>query len=188
MKRIFVAIKISETAKREVSNYVENLRDEFKHLRIGWEKEEKLHLTMKFFGDTAEDKIEKIKMAVKETAINFSSVRLKLNGTGVFPNRKKARVLWLGIDDENKELKKVYESLENNFENCGFAKEKRSFNPHLTIARLREPLNSKKIITNHLQNEFEPVEFEALEIVIIESKLQPTGSFYSVLAEYRLGE
>jgi len=56
--------------------------------------------------------------------------------------------------------------------------EKRNFKPHLTIARIKRAKKSVELAKKHLEEEFEPVQFEVSEIVIYESRLQPTGSKY----------
>jgi len=92
--------------------------------------------------------------------------------------------LWLGLWDEKGSLQKLNEILETECERIGFEKEKRNFKAHLTIARLREPQNSKELTQEHLQNEFETIEFEVSEITIYESKLQPYGSIYSIVSKH----
>jgi 2'-5' RNA ligase len=186
LKRIFVAIEISEEARRKVSVYQETLRREFRNLRVGWEKQEKLHLTVKFLGDVDDRQLGKLIQAVEKTAEKNSSFKLQIFDSGVFPNKKRARVLCLGITDETGSLQKISEILEDKCEKFGFTKEKRKFNPHLTIARIREPGKSKELVDKHLQNKFEPVEFEVSRIVIIESKLHSTGSVYSIVSEFKL--
>jgi 2'-5' RNA ligase len=187
MKRIFVAIDISDEARGKVSDYIETLRNEFRHLRVGWEKDEKLHLTLKFLGDIDDYQLEKLTNAVQKTNKKISNFKLQISETGVFPNERKGRILWLDLKDETGNLLKLNKQLEEECLKIGFPKEKRNFKPHLTIARLREPLKSKGLITKHLQNEFEPVEFEVSEIVILESKLKPTGSIYSVVLKFKFG-
>jgi 2'-5' RNA ligase len=60
MKRIFAAIEISAAARERVYDYIENLRGEFSSQRVGWEKPEKLHLTLKFFGDIEEKQLRNL--------------------------------------------------------------------------------------------------------------------------------
>ena len=187
MKRVFVAIKISDKAKREVSSYIKTLEDGFKNLRVGWVKDEKLHLTLKFLGDIEDEKLLSLENAVRQVSQDISNFKLKISEIGVFPNPRKPRILWLGIEDAGNNLSKAKKSLEEKCSKFGINKEKRNFKPHLTIARIRQSQKSKKLVKTHLQNKFEPVEFEVSEIVIYESKLLPTGSVYSVLAEYKLG-
>ena len=193
-KRIFIAIDISEQARRKVSGYLETLRNEFSNLRVGWEKAEKLHLTLKFLGDCDERQLDNLENAVTNSAKNFfeseiiAKFKIQISDTGVFPSKRNARVLWLGLKDEMGSLAKINRILETECEKAGFAKENRSFKPHLTIARLREPHKSMDLVEKHSENKFEPVGFEVSEIVIYESKLQPTGSNYRKLKTYRFSE
>jgi 2'-5' RNA ligase len=181
MKRIFTAIDISDEARATVADYIENLRGAFPQIRVGWEKAEKLHLTLKFLGDIDEIRLENLIEAVGNTASQISSFRLQISDTGVFPSVRKARILWLGLKDETGELQNLNKSLEADCEQIGFAKEKRNFKPHLTIARLREPHKSKELVERHLENEFKSVEFQVSEITIYESRLQKTGSIYKAI-------
>jgi 2'-5' RNA ligase len=186
MKRIFTAIDISDEARSKVSDYVENLRAGFPRLRVGWEKPEKLHLTLKFVGDVSDAQLKNLIVAVEKTAKQISAFHLQLKETGAFPSPRNARIFWLGLKDEQGSLQKLNEILESECEQSGFAREKRSFKAHLTIARLREPQNSKELAQNHLLNEFEAIEFTAGEIVIYASKLLPHGSIYSVVSKHEL--
>src|SRR5215212_7221627 len=99
MKRIFVAIDISEEARRKASEYIESLRRSFPGLRVGWDKYEKLHLTLKFLGETSDEQLAKLTKAVEKAARETSSFKLRIADTGVFPSQRKARILRLGVED-----------------------------------------------------------------------------------------
>lgn len=186
--RIFTAIDISDEARGEITKYIENLRGEFSGVRVGWEKPEKIHLTLKFLGEAGDEQVEKLKTAVEDASKNISNFNLQISGTGVFPSARNARILWLGLKDEMGNLSKLNELLEDACERNGFPRETRRFKPHLTIARLREPQKSRELIEKHLENEFETIEFEVPETVIYQSKLQPHGSIYSVVSKYKFKE
>ena len=188
MKRIFTAIDISEEARRQIADYIKTLRSTFPALRVGWEKPEKLHLTMKFLGDIDDAQLKNLCGAVEKVAQQTSRFKLKIYNTGVFPSARNPRILWLGLQDEKGSLQNLNEILETECEKIGFAREKRNFKAHLTIARLREPHNSRDLAQKHLQNEFDAVEFDAIEIVIYASKLLPQGSIYSAVSKYKLGK
>ncbi len=178
-KRIFVAIDISDEARIKVADYIEDLRDEFSSLRVGWEKAEKLHLTVKFLGDVDSNELQSLTEAVEKTAQQFSSFNLQISQTGVFPSKRNARILWLGIDDEHGSLQKINDILETECRQKGFVEENRKFKAHLTIGRLREPNKSKELIERHLNKTFAAVKFEVSEIVIYESRLQKSGSIFT---------
>jgi len=188
MKRIFTAIDISEKARRAVFAYTGKLRGEFPDLRVGWERAEKLHLTLKFLGDLEEKQLQNLIEAVEETAKQISNFKLQIFQTGAFPAKRNARILWLGLKDETEGLQKLNAILKNECAINGFAKEARDFKPHLTVARLREPNKSKELVERHLAEEFESAEFTVSEIVIYESRLQPNGSVYAIASKHRLKE
>jgi RNA 2',3'-cyclic 3'-phosphodiesterase len=186
MKRIFVAVDISEAARQTVAAYIENLRNEFRAVRVGWEKPEKLHLTLKFLGDCPENQLPDLEQIVAEIAARTAKFKLRVLDTGIFPNTRNPRVLWIDVEDEAGSLAKINNRLETECEKLGFARERRGFVPHLTIGRVREPNRARALADKHLENNFEPVEFEISEIVIYESKLLPTGSIYSVVSKHGL--
>lgn len=188
MKRIFAAVDIPDETRRRVAEYVARLRAEFPALRVGWEKPEKLHLTLKFFGDADEARLKNLTEAVGAAAKQISGFNLRISKTGAFPSRRNARILWLGVEDETGSLRALSEILEAECERHGFARERRSFKPHLTIARLREPQKLRELIEKHLRNDFESEIFEVSAATIYESRLDANGSLYSVVEKTPFGE
>jgi 2'-5' RNA ligase len=186
MKRIFVAVDISDEARRGAASYIESLRKEFRDVRVGWERAEKLHLTMKFLGNCEENQLIELEKAVAGISREISKFRFQVAETGVFPNARNPRVLWIDVKDAAGNLSKINDRLETECEKIGFARENRRFVPHLTIARIKEPHRARDLAQTHLQNKFEPVETLVSRIVIYESQLLPTGSVYSVVSKHEL--
>lgn len=186
MKRIFVAVDISEAARRAAADYIETLRAEFREVRVGWERAEKLHLTMKFLGDCEETQLKELPKIVAETAAQISSFTIQIAETGVFPNARAPRVLWIDVKDAAGNLLKIHDLLEKACEKIGFQRERRRFVPHLTIGRVKEPNRARDLAEKHLKNKFEPVETLVPEIVIYESRLLPSGSVYSIVSKHGL--
>ena len=179
MKRIFAAIDISDEARSIVTDYIESLREEFPQIRVGWERAEKLHLTLKFFGDVDEKQLTELTSAIEETSKQISDFKLQITKTGVFASKRNARILWLGLKDEAGSLQKINEILETECEKKGFSREKRNFKAHLTIARLREPQKSSELIRTHMASEFTAISFTVGEIIVFQSELQRNGSRYT---------
>lgn len=180
MLRLFIAVELSEQQKQElaklqnkVSQYLDGVR---------WAKHDAMHLTLKFLGDTEESRIEQIREAMELVAKQQEPFLLSFGGSGVFPNSKKARVLWVGVEEGEKEIKLLAEELEKSLSDYGFQKEKRAFYPHLTTGRLRNPPPQAKI-QRYLDNEssFISSPVEVKEAVLFQSKLLPHGPEYSIL-------
>ena len=186
MKRIFAAIDISDQARRQVAAYIETLRAAFPRIRAGWERAEKLHLTLKFLGGIDERQLADFKNVVENISKQISSFKLKISKTGVFPNAGNPRILWIDMSDESGSLAKINQMLETECGKIGFPGEKRKFLPHLTIGRLRDPNKAKGLAQKHLETDFEPVGFKVSEIVIYESNLQPSGSIYQKVKGFKL--
>lgn len=185
-KRIFIAVDISDEARRRAAEHIDKMRAEAKDVRVGWERPEKLHVTLKFLGNTDEAMIENISNAVAAIAGRFSPFELVVAGTGVFPRARQPRVLFLGIENSDGSLAEIASQLDSRLSRLGFEKEKRSFSPHLTIARVREPQKGRGLADAHLQSRFGPERFIVNELVVYQSQLKPTGSVYSVVSRHEL--
>jgi 2'-5' RNA ligase len=186
MKRIFVAVDISEQAREIVTSYMENLRRQFPDVRVGWDKPEKLHLTLRFLGDTSNEQLAELKTIVARAAGEISNFKIEIARTGVFPNPRSARVLWIDVIDGQGNLSKLNRMLEDGCERLGFSREKRKFVPHLTIGRIREPGKAGDLAARHLATMFGPVEMKVSEAVIYRSVLHPSGSVYQKVESFEL--
>lgn len=185
MKRIFIAVDISDAVRSKAASYVDGIRRAFPKLRVGWERPEKLHLTLKFLADVNERELMEVQQVLSKLADASCAFQLTIRGTGVFPPRGDPRILWLGAEDGGK-LAEIALRIDNELSRLGFEKEKRIFSPHLTIGRLREPGLSHELAAAHENNQFGPVGFEVREIVIYESELLPKGSVYTPIGKYCL--
>lgn len=182
MKRIFVAIDLSDEAGTLADAYVQNLRNDFRELRVGWEKKEKFHLTLKFLEEIEEKEIAALIKAVESVAAVIPAFRLQIARCGHFGKR----ILWLGVFDESGNLSKFHQLLERECGEIGLPRETKRFNPHLTIARLREPHKSSGLIKTHLERDFPPVEFTVSEIIVYQSLPASAGSQYSKIKSMTL--
>ena len=162
------------------------MRPKFSDLRVGWDKPEKLHLTVKFLGEISDEKLPLIIEAAQNAASGIEPFFLAIESAGAFPPRGAARVLWLGVKDETQKLSAIQKRLETEFEQIGFERERRSFKPHLTVARLKEPNKARHLTELHLNTEFPKIIFDVAEIVVYKSDLHPTGSVYTKLAKIDL--
>lgn len=184
--RLFCAVELPPGVRARAARYIATLREAAPDVRASWDKEEKLHLTLKFFGDTEEDRVEQLKDALESAASMADSFELAIEGTGAFPPSGLPRVLWLGVKDSSQGLIKLHHHIEEECERRGFARERKRFHPHLTIARLRSHEGAKRIAALHKSMEFGTEAFSVTEIVLIKSDLSPQGSRYTKIGQYRL--
>jgi 2'-5' RNA ligase len=176
--RFFIAVEISEQVREQVTRRIELLRRSFPDLPVGWEKPEKLHLTLKFLGEVEEGKLPGIIEAIEKVARNVSPFELEVAGANVFPERGAARVLWLDVTRGKEILRKLNQLIEDECCALGFEREEHLYKPHLTIARLREPQRSQELAKLHIESQFPAIACTISEIVVFQSQQTPNGVVY----------
>ena len=184
--RVFVAIELPADIRHRVARHIAHLREELPEVRASWNREEHLHLTLKFLGDIRVTDVEGLSRAAENSARVFRPFELHVEGCGAFPRRGTPRVLWIGIDDPTEGLGELYRALEDNCAAAGFPREPRPFNPHLTIARLRKPRGARRLAEIHKQRDFEKMSFAVDQLTVIRSELSSAGSRYTVLSRHVL--
>ena len=153
---------------------------------IRWVAQENLHFTLKFLGSVATEKVPLILRALEEALRSVPCFSLTGKGIGVFPNIKRPRVLWIGLEGE--ELHRIAERGESSLEPLGFPREDRDFAPHLTVGRWRYPGVRPEALRDQIekwrQHHFGQSRID--EVVLFQSDLKPTGAVYSPLGTMRL--
>ncbi|MDH3492814.1 MAG: RNA 2',3'-cyclic phosphodiesterase [Acidobacteriota bacterium] len=178
MHRVFIAINVNDRVREGVRRHVSELKGRQENTRVTWVKIPNLHLTLKFLGDTGQSELRAIEDAVSETARSFTQFQFAIAEPGVFPNKKRPSVLWVGVHDEDGHLNRLKTAIDQRLESLQIPREKRHFRPHLTIARLRQPANSQRLADAHLAASFEPVIVNANHVSIYESRLDNSGAVY----------
>ena len=184
--RVFCAVELPDEVRAQLQDHVNHLREAVADVAASWTRVENIHLTLKFFGDLALDRIPKISAAASRATKEFSPIHISVGSTGVFPKPSRAQVLWIGVSDPSGELSALQRGLENEFAVEGFAKENRYFRPHLTIARIRKPEGARRLAETHLKTEFEPTEIKLTELIVFRSELSSKGSKYTALSRHEL--
>jgi 2'-5' RNA ligase len=183
--RCFIAVGIPDAVKEGISGLIDVLK---KHEGdVKWIKPENLHLTLKFLGSTPEDLIPGIGEALFEVASSSEPFYIRIYSTGVFPNKKYPRVIWVGMED-SQVLGRLRDNIEEDMSRLGFKKEGKEFKPHLTIGRVRSPKGMINIITeleNFKDKDFGTVTVDAVKLM--KSELKPKGAEYTCLRALPFG-
>lgn len=109
-----------------------------------------------------------------------------MEGVGGFPNIKSPRVVWVGLN-ENAELQQLQKNIEEKLSDIGFEEDERSFKPHLTLCRVKDPRDGREL--GKLVEALRPnikMDFRADSFVLFESVLSPKGAKYTALKVVRL--
>lgn len=184
--RVFCAIELPKPTRDLVLGHIACLKAALPAARASWSRNANIHLTLKFLGEIPQTSVSNLSQAASRAVTGLEPFAIRLEQTGVFPSRGQPRVLWIGINDPSAKLAELHARLEAESARAGFAKEGRGFHPHLTIARLRQPADARSLAAAHMQMEFEPVEINVAELLVIRSELSSEGSKYTVVSRHRL--
>src|SRR5258706_3727852 len=182
--RLFIAIELPSNVRRKLKDRIDHLRDAIPEARASWAREENLHLTLKFLGDTTLTSVERLSQATQRAASAVAPFEMIIGTSGAFPPNGQPRVLWIGIEDPAGELAVLHEVLEDQCVQAGFARENRPYHPHLTIARLRQAQGARRLSQIHKEMGFDRESLAVTHLALIRSELLREGSRHTVVARH----
>ncbi len=188
--RTFIAVETGKAPREKLAELLNRLRkaSQFTSARPSWVKPENIHITLKFLGNIEEEMVAQIESHMNEIAYRSCAFDVSAGGLGVFPNKRQPRILWLGIKKGKEELQEIQELLERKFISLGFEPERRTFHPHLTLARIKylkgtSPLMD--IVEKH-QAYSEIGNWHVDRLILFKSDLHPDGAIYTPIKEFIL--
>ena len=184
--RVFCAIEIPSLTRQRVLHHITKLRESGPDVRASWSRENSIHLTLKFFGEIPEALVNNLGTAISRAVSGVVSFPILIANSGVFPQRRDPRVLWIGVTDLKAQLSNLHQRLETEFEKEGFPPDTRAFHPHLTLARIRNQRGAPDIARIHEELSFPPEEITVTELLLIRSELSSKGSKYTTISKHAL--
>jgi 2'-5' RNA ligase len=182
--RLFIAIELPVTVRRALTNHIDHLRQAVPDARASWTREENLHLTLKFLGDTHLAKVEHLSRAAQRASNATGSFGMLIEKCGAFPPHSQPRVFWIGIEDPSGRLGLLHQLLEDECAAEGFDRERRPFHPHLTIARLRTPQDGRRLAPVHKEMRFDRETVAVSHLALIRSELGGESARHTVIARH----
>jgi RNA 2',3'-cyclic 3'-phosphodiesterase len=183
MIRTFLAIRPADHVIDEVAAMQAKLGDAGADVR--WIARDSMHLTIHFLGDVREAELAEIERGLAEGLAAVVPFDLECRGLGVFPNQKRPRVVWVGLDGEG--LERLAESVETVLSPLGFPPQERDFTPHITIGRVRSARGSENLVRALKANAESSFGTSRIDFVTLyKSQLRAEGSVYTPLATFTL--
>jgi len=185
--RIFIAAALAPALRRAVAGLEPRFSAAAQSLR--WVPPDHLHFTLKFLGEITEAQVVRAGEAARQVGARTRSFAITVAGMGAFPSPRRPQVVWAGVSDGADRLIALAADLDAALHRMKFPRERRSFQPHLTVARVRRsgPAPDLTAILQELSGV--PVGTQAVEaLLVMESTLDPSGSIYRQVEEVRLGE
>jgi RNA 2',3'-cyclic 3'-phosphodiesterase len=176
--RAFVAMSLPVEVRDHVASVLGQLADRAPRGSVRWVTPDNVHLTLRFLGDTQVELIPRIAAALDAVGGEHGGFELRLAKTGCFPNPRRPRVIWIGLDGETAALSTLHGAVERALAPLGWPPEEREFSPHLTLGRVKD---SRKVVEARLPwgQQHEPRPWRVEEVHLVESRLLPTGAVYT---------
>jgi 2'-5' RNA ligase len=187
--RCFIAVDVDEDVKAAVVDLQEELAQAV-NLRRGdvkWVAPEAMHLTLKFLGETPDDRIVNLCRAAERVAPRHERFNLSFRGVGHFGGQN-ARVLWIGIAEGQESLLALQADLESELDRAGWPREGRRFSAHLTLCRIKHPQSGRKLVEAIVPyTDFDAGSTPVDCLTVYQSELRPQGPLYTPLGHFDLG-
>jgi len=184
--RLFFAIELGDDVLDLLDEATALLHAEAPEL--AWVPRDKRHLTLKFLGDVDDSAAARLVEAVDRAAVRHRPVEMHIREVGAFPNFRRARVVWIGVEQEPR-LELLHHDLELACAEEGFEVEGRPFRPHITLARVRAPLPVERLraLARAARRVRMQANVQVERITLFESTLAPTGARYRRIHAAPLG-
>ena len=182
--RAFLASELPSALQDAIQKTTANLHKTLGDDLVRWVPAHNIHLTLKFLGDVSQTNLDLIKQMLATEAAQYQSFDVQVEGIGSFPNARRPRVIWVGLNAPAA-LASLQHSIETAAARLGYESEERGFSPHLTIGRVRQNVSSSDVQKIRVALEAAKVgnlgTAHINAVHLFKSDLQPTGSVYTKL-------
>lgn len=184
--RTFIALELPQELIAQVKEVQEQLKDAIAGVK--WVTPQGVHLTLKFLGEISEDMVKQVEKVVQPVTQGYPPFLLRIKGVGGFPDLRRPRVIFLGVEQGALEVKALEEGLARALEGIGFPREKRPFSGHFTFGRVKEGKAGRELAEKLAPyQEFQLEPFMVGAVTLFKSELRPSGAIYTRLNQFPLG-
>jgi 2'-5' RNA ligase len=190
MLRVFIALDLPAILRGELQAVSLRLQRSLAGAPLRWVAPESMHLTLQFLGDIDQAQMNEIELRLRGLTTGFTAFNVRLAELGVFPNLRRPRILWAGLQAPAS-LAELQRAVEAEMVELGFAPEDRPFTPHLTLARAHrdaQPAQLASLATELKAEQLAPLAAWLDELVVFRSQLNRGGAVYNPLVRIQLNE
>ncbi|WP_163834822.1 RNA 2',3'-cyclic phosphodiesterase [Spartinivicinus ruber] len=179
--RVFIGIPIATDLAETIFHYYQGAFSEaFISKNLRWTKLEHFHITLKFIAALDSGVVESLASHLTQLIAEQTCFSCQLKDLHWFPNKNRARLLALSVSSKGI-LPALALKVDQLCQQWQIPKETRPFRPHLTLARLKKTMHTKKVLPVGLTQLF-----EVNEVKLFQSTVDNMGSHYKALATFPL--
>jgi RNA 2',3'-cyclic 3'-phosphodiesterase len=180
--RAFVALDLEPMSLRRVVRVADRLRMGSGAPSAAWVVPAKMHVTLKFMGALPGDAVDGMGKALQTLAEGKSAPKPCAMRLAAFPSIEDAEIVVVELCDASGGVKRLADKVGKLTAKLGMAEDPRAFRPHVTLARLKRPYDSRRWLRQEL---VEGVgECHASRITLYRSDPGVDGSTYVPLARF----
>jgi 2'-5' RNA ligase len=182
--RLFIATSFPEPELRAINDRIAKVRSRLP--AAAWVRPETQHLTFAFLGEQPESLMPELTRIVETRLAKIPRFEGRLHGGGFFPNRRHARVGWVGAGPEE-QFSAVADGVRSAVREAGVELDRADFRPHLTLFRIRDqwPPSCTEIFVAALQD-YESEPFTVDSVTLFSSELNPKGAIHTAIRKFAL--
>ena len=181
--RTFIAIELDPALRSRLGELQDRLREDLPPRLVRWVRPEGIHLTLKFLGEVPVAQVTPIGEAMRRACAGHAPFSFTLGGIGCFPNARRPRVVWVGVEEPTGALAQLQGDVERALQALGHPRERRGFAAHLTLGRVRgrdrEAVEALGTYVTRARVRVGRMEVGAVRL--IRSQLLPGGAVYTTL-------
>jgi 2'-5' RNA ligase len=177
--RAFIALELPEAIKKEIAKIQKQLQRA--GAKATWVKPEIAHLTFAFLGSVTHKELEIIHKILGEKKLE--PVKLELGSLGCFPQPERARIIFIELQGDLKELHYLVNQIRKSLKEEKIWFDEKPFKAHVTLGRVKKKAN---IVSALKGVKPKKLEFSAQEITLNRSILGSSGPKYNRLKTIHL--
>jgi RNA 2',3'-cyclic 3'-phosphodiesterase len=174
--RAFIAVELPANVREYLGAVTADLAAQIKRGAVRWVTPERMHLTLRFLGNTAVSQLPALYEAIDDVATPQRPFQLQLTELGAFPNQQRPRVILVGLGGETAELTSLKQQLDQALASLGWPVEDRPFRPHLTLGRVKDSRVGQQI---KWQARVGQLVIPVTAMHLVESQLRRDGPVYT---------
>ena len=110
--RAFIAIELPAEVLVQIERLQSRVRQDVPAGLVRWARPEGIHLTLKFLGDVEEQQLPEIERALRGACGVHAPFELSIGDLGCFPNPRRPRVVWVGVQTRGEPLAHLQRGLD----------------------------------------------------------------------------
>ena len=188
--RAFIAIELPDHVLEQIGRLLTRVRQDVPAGLVRWVRPEGIHLTLHFLGDVNQGQLPEIEAALCSACAPHAPFELQIGELGCFPNPRRPRVVWVGVQESGDRLSRLQRDVERAIVPLGYPADRRGFQPHLTLGRSKAASHPNKQEAAGLEALGAYVERAKVQVGrmqveavrLMRSELLPGGAVYSEIA------